>query len=98
MIRLPVGGYLAEMDALSHRDVAHFRAVGQLRDGRRWQRYANAVHPCGADFVSPNVLCLARRLGVQETQVSCDERNEYFGITLERAGKILDSLYVRLRT
>jgi len=34
MIRLPVGGYLVEMDALSHRDVAHFRAVGQLRDGR----------------------------------------------------------------
>jgi DNA-binding XRE family transcriptional regulator len=28
---------------------------------------------------------LARRLGVHETQVSRDERNEYFGITLERA-------------
>jgi ribosome-binding protein aMBF1 (putative translation factor) len=41
---------------------------------------------------------LARRLGVHETQVSRDERNEYFGITLERAAKILDALSVRLRT
>ena len=41
---------------------------------------------------------LARRLGVHETQVSRDERNEYFGITLERAAKILDALNVRLRT
>src|SRR5712664_3443154 len=41
---------------------------------------------------------LARRLGVHETQVSRDERNEYFGITLERAAKILDVLNVRLHT
>jgi helix-turn-helix protein len=41
---------------------------------------------------------LARRLGVHETQVSREERNEYFGITLERAVKILDALNVRLRT
>jgi ribosome-binding protein aMBF1 (putative translation factor) len=41
---------------------------------------------------------LARRLGVHETQISRDERNEYFGITLERAAKILDVLNVRLRT
>jgi ribosome-binding protein aMBF1 (putative translation factor) len=41
---------------------------------------------------------LARRLDVHETQVSRDERNEYFGITLERAAKILDALNVRLRT
>ena len=41
---------------------------------------------------------LARRLNVHETQVSRDERNEYFGITLERAAKILDALNVRLRT
>ena len=40
---------------------------------------------------------LARRLGVHETQVSRDERNEYFGITLERAAKILNVLNVRLR-
>ena len=41
---------------------------------------------------------LARRLGVHESQVSRDERNEYFGITLERAGRILDALNVRLHT
>jgi len=41
---------------------------------------------------------LARRLGVHESQVSRDERNEYFGITLERAVKVLDALNARLRT
>src|SRR5260370_11892886 len=41
---------------------------------------------------------LARRLSVHESQVSRDERNEYFGITLERAVKILDALNVRLHT
>jgi hypothetical protein len=41
---------------------------------------------------------LARRLNVHESQVSRDERNEYFGITLERAIKILDVLDVRLHT
>jgi ribosome-binding protein aMBF1 (putative translation factor) len=41
---------------------------------------------------------LARRLDVHESQASRDERNEYFGITLERTIKILDALNVRLRT
>jgi ribosome-binding protein aMBF1 (putative translation factor) len=41
---------------------------------------------------------LAGRLGVHESQVSRDERNEYFGITLERAVKVLDALNVHLRT
>jgi DNA-binding XRE family transcriptional regulator len=41
---------------------------------------------------------LAKRLGVHESQVSRDERNEYFGITLERAMKVLEALHVRLRT
>jgi ribosome-binding protein aMBF1 (putative translation factor) len=41
---------------------------------------------------------LARRLNVHESQVSRDERNEYFGITLERAVRILDALDVRLHT
>jgi DNA-binding XRE family transcriptional regulator len=35
---------------------------------------------------------LADRLGVSEAQVSRDERNEYHGITLERAQRILDAL------
>lgn len=41
---------------------------------------------------------LAKRLDVHESQVSRDERNEYFGITLERAVKVLEALNVRLRT
>jgi DNA-binding XRE family transcriptional regulator len=41
---------------------------------------------------------LARRLEVHESQISRDERNEYFGITLERAIKILDTLNVQLHT
>jgi DNA-directed RNA polymerase specialized sigma subunit len=41
---------------------------------------------------------LARRLGVHESQVSRDERNDYFGITLERATRVLDALEVRLRS
>jgi DNA-directed RNA polymerase specialized sigma subunit len=35
---------------------------------------------------------LAERLGVHESQISRDERNEYSGVTIERAAKILDTL------
>jgi len=41
---------------------------------------------------------LAERLEVHESQVSRDERNEYHGITLERAARILDALGVELRS
>ena len=41
---------------------------------------------------------LAERLGVSETQVSRDERNEYRGITVERASRILDVLNADLRS
>jgi ribosome-binding protein aMBF1 (putative translation factor) len=41
---------------------------------------------------------LAERLGVHESLVSRDERNEYHGITLERAARILDALGVELRS
>lgn len=41
---------------------------------------------------------LIKRLTVHESQVSRDERNEYFGITLERAVKLLDALDARLHT
>jgi DNA-binding XRE family transcriptional regulator len=39
---------------------------------------------------------LAERLGVNESQVSRDERNEYHGATVERASRILDALGVTL--
>ena len=41
---------------------------------------------------------LAEKLGVHESQVSRDERNEYHGLTLERANRILEALGVRLVT
>lgn len=41
---------------------------------------------------------LAERLGVHESQVSRDERNEYHGITLERAGRLLEALGADTKT
>jgi DNA-binding XRE family transcriptional regulator len=41
---------------------------------------------------------LAARLDVHESQVSRDERNEYHGVTVERASRILDALGVDLHS
>lgn len=41
---------------------------------------------------------LAERLRVYESQVSRDERNEYHGVTLERATRVLDAMEVSLRS
>ncbi len=41
---------------------------------------------------------LAERLGVHESLVSRDERNEYHGIALDRAARILDALDAELRS
>jgi len=41
---------------------------------------------------------LAERLGVHESQVSRDERNEYHGVTVERAQRILEVLGVEAHT
>lgn len=41
---------------------------------------------------------LAEKLGVHETQVSRDERNEYHGITVDRAAKVLEALGVAVRS
>jgi transcriptional regulator with XRE-family HTH domain len=41
---------------------------------------------------------LAERLGVDPSVVCRDERNEYHGVTLERAAKILNAMRVELRT
>ena len=41
---------------------------------------------------------LAERLGVEPSVVRRDERNEYHGVTLERAAKILNVMGVELRT
>jgi len=39
---------------------------------------------------------LAERLGVHMSQISRDERNEYHGITLERAQRVLEALGVQV--
>ncbi|MDH4122111.1 MAG: helix-turn-helix domain-containing protein [Deltaproteobacteria bacterium] len=39
---------------------------------------------------------LAKKLGVDESQVSRDERNEYYGITTTRAMEILDAMGVEM--
>lgn len=41
---------------------------------------------------------LAERVGVHESQVSRDERNEYHGVTVERVQRILDALGVEVRS
>jgi DNA-binding XRE family transcriptional regulator len=41
---------------------------------------------------------LAQRLGVHESQVSRDERNDYHGITVERASRILEVLGVTIKS
>lgn len=41
---------------------------------------------------------LAQRLGVHESQISRDERNEYHGISIERASAILEALHVHAKT
>jgi ribosome-binding protein aMBF1 (putative translation factor) len=41
---------------------------------------------------------LADRLGVHESQVSRDERNDYSGVTVDRADRILQSLGVETST
>ena len=60
-------------------DLENFRGLGQLLISIRI-----------AQGLSQREL--AKRLDVHELQVSRDERNEYFGITLERAMKVLDAL------
>ena len=40
---------------------------------------------------------LAKKLGVSEAQVSRDERNEYHGITVERAQRILNAMGETIR-
>ena len=41
---------------------------------------------------------MAEKLGVSEAQVSRDERNEYHGITVDRAQRVLDAMNETLRS
>lgn len=66
-------------------ELRNFEAVGQLLVGLRL-----------AQGISQREL--AERLGVHESQVSRDERNEYHGITVERAQRVLEALGVEVTT
>lgn len=41
---------------------------------------------------------LAKKLGVHESQVSRDEKNEYHGATVDRVGEVLDALGMEIRS
>jgi DNA-binding XRE family transcriptional regulator len=62
------------------------------------------LHGLGLTFVALRIALgmsqreLAEKLEVHETQVSRDERNEYHGITVERASRILDVLGVNMKS
>ncbi len=62
------------------------------------------LHGLGATLVALRIALgltqreLAARLGVHESQVSRDERNEYHAITVDRASRILDAFSVELRS
>jgi len=62
------------------------------------------LHGLGRTLVALRIVLgltqreLAQRLTVDESQVSRDERNEYHGIAVERASRILDALRVNLKS
>jgi ribosome-binding protein aMBF1 (putative translation factor) len=78
-------------------------AYERLRRGE-FEDLDNLLHGLGQLLITSRIAQglsqrdLARCLGVHESQVSRDERNEYFGITRERAVTILDALSARLKT
>jgi transcriptional regulator with XRE-family HTH domain len=60
------------------------------------------LHGLGPTLVAARIAAgvtqrqLAERLGVHESLISRDERNEYHGVTVERASRVLDALGVAL--
>jgi DNA-binding XRE family transcriptional regulator len=62
------------------------------------------LHGLGQTLVALRIACgltqrdLAARLGVHESQVSRDERNEYHGASIERATRTLDALGLQMRS
>jgi transcriptional regulator with XRE-family HTH domain len=69
-------------DRIRHRDFTHLDHLSDIGRLLIALRIANGL----------NQRELAQRLGVHESQVSRDERNEYYGIALERVGEILDAM------
>jgi hypothetical protein len=57
-------------------------------------RHLPLIEPTGTDYRGKT----HKRMYVRTQIYRHGQHNEYFGITLERAAKILDALNVRLRT
>ena len=84
----------------------HLQLVEEVESYERLKRgdlgELRNLHGLGRSLVALRIALgltqreLASRLGVHESQVSRDERNEYHGITVERASRILDALGVHL--
>jgi transcriptional regulator with XRE-family HTH domain len=80
-------------------EVAEFE---RIKDGH--VREVSNLHGLGRALVAIRIALgltqreLAERLGVNESQVSRDERNEYRGVTVERACRVLDALGVEMTT
>ena len=76
------------------------RRSNVLRDGGELVN----LHELGKSLVALRVASgitqreLARRMRVDESQISRWERNEYHGITIERASAVLDALGARVKT
>jgi DNA-binding XRE family transcriptional regulator len=84
----------------------HLQLVGEVDAYERLQRgeFEDVInfHGVGRLLISLRIYRgltqrqLAEQLGVHESQVSRDERNEYHGITVARATRILELLGVRV--
>ena len=78
-------GLREDLEIYDRAKAGHFRALKNL----------HGIEECLIGLRVGQALSqrdLAARIGVHETQVSRDERNDYAGITLDRARRILDAL------
>jgi hypothetical protein len=93
---------LEPMRALHQQLADEIQAYGRLRRGQYGD--LTNLEGLGQCLVALRVaggmtqLELAKRVGVHASQVSRDERNEYRGITLERASRTLQALGAEMRT
>lgn len=103
-------GYTAEQVAKLRQPLEsfHMQLVEEVESYERLKRGQFAefdnLHGLGQVLIGVRIARgltqreLAERLGVNESMVSRDERNEYHGITVDRAMRILDAMGVRLVT
>jgi len=86
----------------------HLQLVEEVQSYERLKRgefgELTNLHGLGAVLVGLRIAQgvtqrdLAGRLGVDASQISRDERNEYRGISIERAGRILEVMHVNLKS